>query len=554
MDNQSNRNDFSGVVSEIASRLVDVPAGEFDLVLDEILRRTSAFAKSEGAFICQYNAQDDLLSLTHAWTLDMAASRGEFTQNLAVAHTPALMNVLKEKGIFALTSLDDLPPDTDRERALFKAAGVRSLIEAPLGSVRKSFGVFGLVLFHDTRAWTEDQVHLLSIVAQLLTNALHHKHVEDALSNERQLLRIVIDNLPDYIYAKDAKSKFVLNNSAHLRLLKASVQDDVYGKTDYDIFPKDLADQYYFDEQHVIETGQPLVNREESVLTEDGKQRWLLTTKVALRDSEGRPQGIVGMSRDITTRKEMAEEIETHAKLLEVTNAALQARNQELDEFTYIASHDLQEPLRKQVAFSDALREDLAAGNLPEVERDLTVITSAAKRMQTLVRDLLTLSRSSRQTMDWDELDLNECVANALDALQYRIEQEHATIVQTTLPTVRADRTLMVQLYQNLIGNAIKFHGEAAPEVILSVESNDGNYVLGIADNGIGIKKEYLEQIFAPFKRLHGRHEFEGTGIGLAICRKIVERHGGSIWVESVPGQGSHFKFTLPFHYGETGL
>lgn len=551
---QSHRGNFTVLISEVASSLVDVRPEAFDLVLEEILQRIGRFAGCDGAYIGQYGAPDRALTVTHLWANDRVSDAHKSAACLAALHTPALMGELNRAGLIALGSPHVPSSEVRREQKLLEDAGIQALLGAPLGVRSRSIGAMGLVMCGAQHAWTEDQSSLLKISAHLITSALHHERIEEALSNERQLLRTVIDNLPDYIFAKDTGSRFILNNTAHLRLLKASVQAEVYGKTDYDIFPKELADQYFFDEQNVIQTGQPLVNREESVLTEEGNQRWLLTTKVAWRDSEGQPQGIVGMSRDITDRKEMAEEIQRHAALLEQANAELQARNQELDEFTYIASHDLQEPLRKQVAFSDALREDLAAGDLDEVENDLATITSAAKRMQTLVRDLLSLSRSGRQAMDWDEVDLNECVAMALDALQFRIEQENAVVMQDTLPTVRADKTLMVQLYQNLIGNAIKFHGAAAPQIRLTVETDAEGHVLGVADNGIGIKADYWEQIFAPFKRLHGRHEYEGTGIGLAICRKIVERHGGRIWVESARGEGSHFKFTVPVHPGDSAI
>jgi light-regulated signal transduction histidine kinase (bacteriophytochrome) len=140
-----------------------------------------------------------------------------------------------------------------------------------------------------------------------------------------------------------------------------------------------------------------------------------------------------------------------------------------------------------------------------------------------------------------------------MDTLDVRVRDEHATVVQDALPTVTGDRTLLVQLYQNLIGNALKFHGDSAPELRLTAEETPEGWLLGVADNGIGIKPEYAEQIFAPFKRLHGRSEYEGTGIGLAICRKIVERHGGRIWVTSALGQGAHFKFTLGAQEGDAG-
>ena len=375
-----------------------------------------------------------------------------------------------------------------------------------------------------------------------------HKRAEEALARERNLLRTLVDNLPDYIFAKDAESRFILNNTAHLRLLRADTQDDVAGKTDYDIFPRQLAAQYFNDEQAIVQSGESLVNREESVVTEQGEKHWLLTTKVPLKDAQGDIAGIVGMSRNITERKQMAEALKRHAVLLEQANRDLAARNKELDEFTYIASHDLQEPLRKLTAFSDMLLEDMQKNDESEVRQDLKVITSAAERMQRLVRDLLALSRSGRRSMNVEDVPLDECVDSALDALEIRVAETGAEIARGALPVVRGDKGLLVQLYQNLIGNALKFHGEAAPRIELRAEKVKDHWELAVQDNGIGLKPEYAEQIFSPFRRLHHRNEYEGTGIGLAICRKIVERHAGTIWVKSELDKGACFKFTLGEH------
>jgi light-regulated signal transduction histidine kinase (bacteriophytochrome) len=166
--------------------------------------------------------------------------------------------------------------------------------------------------------------------------------------------------------------------------------------------------------------------------------------------------------------------------------------------------------------------------------------------MQSLVRDLLMLSRAGRAAMNRAETPLDACVDAALEQLDVQIAETNADISREALPRAIVDHTLITQLFQNLIGNAIKFHAPGQrPEVRVTCERRGEQFVIGVSDRGIGIKPEYAEQIFTPFKRLHGRDEYEGTGIGLAICRKAVSRHGGRIWVESTPGAGSHFRFTL---------
>jgi PAS domain S-box-containing protein len=249
--------------------------------------------------------------------------------------------------------------------------------------------------------------------------------------------------------------------------------------------------------------------------------------------------------RDITERKRAEEALADRTSQLERMNRELVALNAELDDFTRMASHDLQEPLRTLVAFSDLLRRDLG-DSLPErAMKDLGFITDAAKRMQMLIKDLLALSRAGRLAHKREKISLDECANRALGALGMRVEETGAQILRDKLPEVWGDATLLTQLYQNLIGNALKFCGDQPALIHLTFEERDGDRIFGVKDNGIGIEPSYAEEIFKPFRRLHGQSEYEGSGIGLAICRKIVERHGGKIWVESEPGKGSHFRFTI---------
>jgi len=251
------------------------------------------------------------------------------------------------------------------------------------------------------------------------------------------------------------------------------------------------------------------------------------------------------IQRVITERERIEISLAHQAEKLEHANEELQRKNTELDQFTYFASHDLQEPLRKVTAFSDMLYQDLG-DKLPErAEKDLGFILDATKRMQKLVQDLLTLSRSGRIAMKWERIPLSRCVNQAIQILELRIRESQAEITRDDLPEVCGDQTLLTQLYQNLLSNALKFKGSNLPMIRLTAERMNGQLVLGVKDNGIGIDPKYAEQIFAPFKRLHGRGEYPGTGIGLAICRNIIERHVGKIWVESEKGKGAHFKFTI---------
>lgn len=225
----------------------------------------------------------------------------------------------------------------------------------------------------------------------------------------------------------------------------------------------------------------------------------------------------------------------------------IRRKNEELDQFSYFASHDLQQPLRQICAFGDLLKEDLGDDLTDSAAESLRFITAAAARARTLVQDLLTLSQTGKAAVRQEPVSLNECVDQALDVLVLAREQAGAEISRETLPVVHGDATLLTQIYQNLIGNALKFRREnTRPKIDLTAEKSDTGFILGVRDNGIGIAEKELRSVFGAFKRLHGSSEFEGSGIGLTFCQKVVRLHGGRIWVERPRDGGSHFRFELP--------
>lgn len=220
--------------------------------------------------------------------------------------------------------------------------------------------------------------------------------------------------------------------------------------------------------------------------------------------------------------------------------------NLELEQFAYVASHDLQEPLRKVSAFCELFQHDYADRVDEEGRRYIDYIVDGARRMRTLIQDLLAYSRVNSDGRELTDVDAQAAVEDAIRNLHGAIEEHNAEVRCASLPTVRGDARQLTQLFQNLIGNAIKYHGDREPEVDIRLQEGPEGWIISIEDNGIGIDPEYHDRIFGIFKRLHARNEYPGTGIGLAICRRIVERMNGRIWVDSEVGQGSAFRFTLP--------
>jgi signal transduction histidine kinase len=224
----------------------------------------------------------------------------------------------------------------------------------------------------------------------------------------------------------------------------------------------------------------------------------------------------------------------------------LQRSNAELEQFAYVASHDLQEPLRKVASFCQML-ERRYAGQLDErADQYIHYAVDGARRMQDLINDLLAFSRVGRMSHQHEPVDLNEILRRAESNLAARVEETGAEVEAGELPTVVGDAGLLALVFQNLVGNALKFHGEDPPRVRVAAERNGDGWQISVADNGIGIESEYAERIFVIFQRLHTRVTYEGTGIGLAMCRKIVEHHGGRIWLDTEAHPGTTFRFTLP--------
>jgi PAS domain S-box-containing protein len=271
--------------------------------------------------------------------------------------------------------------------------------------------------------------------------------------------------------------------------------------------------------------------------TEDG----LLVTS-AIRDVTERKQ-IDEAIRELNTRLE--QRVAERTRELRETNEALRQSNDDLSQFAYAASHDLQEPLR-MVALYGQLFQKRYSGNLDqEAERFLGFMITGAQRMEMLLRDLLTYSQAGSDEESPGAVDCQAVLSRVALNLQASIEQAGAVVSWTRLPQVRAHEIRIVQLFQNLISNAIKYRGSAPPVICVTAESQDDFWVFCVEDNGIGIQPEYAQQVFGIFKRLHG-HSYPGTGIGLAICQRIVERYGGRIWVEPAQNSGSRFYFTVP--------
>jgi PAS domain S-box-containing protein len=276
----------------------------------------------------------------------------------------------------------------------------------------------------------------------------------------------------------------------------------------------------------------------------NGNKTHVLYNASIYKDESGEAIGIFAAARDITERKKAEE-------LLKLKLEELRRSNEELEQFAYVSSHDLQEPLRMISSYLQLLQRRYQGKIDDKADKYIYYAVDGAARMQTLINDLLEFSRVTTKAEKPEPTDSESVLNQVLSNLELYIKENRATVSHDSLPEIMADSTQLAQVFQNLIINGIKFHSEEAPKIYISAEKKASEWQFSVQDNGIGIDPQYSERIFEVFKRLHNKEDYPGTGIGLAVCKKIVERHGGRIWVESELGKGSTFYFTLPINPGE---
>jgi len=543
--------------------------------------------------------------------------------------------------------------------------------------LRTTSGTRRLVLIDANMLWRNGAVvHARCFLRDITAR----KAAEEDLANERNLLRTLIDALPDPIYTKDRDSRFLVSNAANVQMLGAKDEEQVRNKSVKELCPADIAQKFIEDDREVIENGRHYFDREESFRKPDGTERTLLTTKLPLRDLTGTITGLVGISKDITERKQgeasirESEErfrvlfehspepilildpndpeqilpvvdcneaagsqhgysrdelkgqpfglIETaarsraraeafvqrvrtegmvkfetlhrhkggHTFLLEIwasfitvshrelllcmardisarkkaeeairhSNEQLEARvhertrqleqaNRELKSFSYSISHDLRAPVRAIRGFAQIIHEDHGEQLDGEVARLFKFIVDSAVRMDELIEDLLAFSQLNAHQMSGSHVDMRELAKSVIAELLDGPAKPAAIIDLADLPATKGDKSLLRQVLVNLVGNALKFSGkETQPRIEIGAREDEDGITYFVRDNGVGFNMNYASKLFQVFQRLHNPEQFEGTGIGLAIVHRIIQRHGGKVWAESAPKAGATFYFSLP--------
>lgn len=371
------------------------------------------------------------------------------------------------------------------------------------------------------------------------------KQFEKDLQYERYLFNVLMDNIPDHIYFKDEQSRFIRINKSHARRFGFSDQTEAIGKTDFDFFEEEHAQQTFNDEQLIISTGNSMIDLEEKIISnKTGKIRWNSTTKMPLLDANGKIIGTFGISHSITERKLAEESLKESEYRLRELNAAK-------DKFFSIISHDLKSPFNSIVGFSNILAEQARAKDFEGIEEYAEIIQNSSHKALDLLSNLLEWSRlqTGRMAFNPENVKIGDLINNAIDLLSDTARHKLISISKELQVDVSVfvDKQMIATILRNLISNAIKFTLPAG-KIVVVVEHQLNELIVIVSDNGVGINADGLSKLFRIEESYctQGTQDEMGTGLGLILCKEFIEKHGGKIWVESEVDKGSKFKFTLP--------
>jgi len=536
-----------GLHHEITLVLAQAPTIE-----DALLRLLETIAKSQawrfGAF---WGLEEDSGAIRCRATWHPASfDPGGFersTLETAVQRGSELVGRVWEGGQTEWREKVDSGEATSRAEAAARS-GLGSAICIPVKSERQ---VVGVMEFYsdELSAPDEDLLEALETIGSQVGQFIERKNAEEALREIQEGFRSAFEDAPIGM----ALMSVAPESPGHLLQVNRALAD-LTGYSEERLRAIDLSSLTHPDDrereqpliQKLLAGGIPHYHLEQRYLRADGSPVWVMLNASTVHNSRGKLLYGIAQVQDISERKQAEESLARAAAELERHAAELERSNADLQQFAYVASHDLSEPLRMVSSYVQLLARRYEGKLDSDADDFIGFAVDGTVRMQALIDGLLMYSRAGTADYSLVPVDCSEVARQALAMLEARVRDTDADVTIDELPTVQGDPTQLAQLFQNLIGNAIKFVSDKQPHVHVSAEREPGAWRFGVTDNGIGIEPRHMERIFAVFQRLHSREAYSGSGVGLAICKRIVERHGGRIWVESTPGQGSTFYFTIP--------
>jgi PAS domain S-box-containing protein len=525
------------IITHISSHFINTEAKKISEEIDRALKTTATHLGADQVYLFKLDSQTKSLVLSNTWIQSRIPPEKPLI-HITLSEYSQMLDIIKNNEILKIPDINSVPQNSHKVKKILQSEGIKSLLGIPLFSKGKFSGTIIFASSENEYFWQEDIIPLLKILGQVLANTLERKKNEEKLRESEHLYRTLAGNLP-------RSAVLLFNKDLKLTVVEGKIFDDWgYNKT---LLEGKLVSEIYdlsqFNQRTDIGEYKTLYKRvlqgESFQIERTYDDKTYQIHIFPIRNEEGEIVSGMLISFDITEFKEIQKKLEQRTQ-------ELQSSNEDLEQFAYAASHDLQEPLRMVASYVHLIERKLGDNLSPDIKEFIFYATDGVRRMQQLINDLLEYSRVERKGKRFTEVDMNR----VLQAVKFNLHKtitEHQVIIQhpERLPTVKGDYTQIVSVLQNLLDNAIKFKNEQPPLIEINYTAHDDYYTFYVKDNGIGIDPKYFERIFVIFQRLNTRSQFPGTGIGLAICKKIIERHGGTIRVESTPGKGSTFFFDL---------
>ena len=457
--------------------------------------------------------------------------------------------------------VEDAQTDERVNKEIVASLGNRTIVNVPIMLFDRHLGSVGTGTFgaEGVRVPSVSEQNYLMALASHMAAAIDRIHLlVERKKAEAELHKLytdfvtLLENTGDFIYFKDKDSRMIFCSQTLAKITGHASWRDMVGKHDLEIFPANTARIYHEEELPIFREGKPMLNKTDPYYDAQGRKCWVSTNKWPVFGEDGKTVvGIFGISRDITELKEAEDKIielnrDLEQRVVERT-AQLEDANKELESFSYSVSHDLRAPLRAIDGFSNILLEEYAGKLDAEGRRLLDVVRDNAERMGRLIDDILKFSRAGRLEMNAFRIDMEAMAHTVLDEILMRSPNPKLVVEIGHLPATVGDSAMMHQVFVNLLSNAIKFtHGREDARIEVGSSAGEHETVYFVKDNGAGFDMQYVDKLFGVFQRLHIESEFEGTGIGLAIVKRIITRHGGRVWAEGKVDEGATIYFTLP--------
>lgn len=504
----------------------------YETRIGEFLTTGAAFFGLESGVLKRF--ANDAFTVEAYQGVDVA----NFPPNVSISADQTLCAIVMERR--DVLSVPNASSSPYREHPATQVYGVTSYIGAP---IFKDGEPYGTVSFSSKKAqhsegYTASQIGFIMLLSRWIGYKIERQAQLLALRRNEKELKFIFDSVPARIWYKDDKNIMLRLNETAAASMGMTVKD-AEGANTYDLFP-DMAKKYHQDDLEVLNSGVPRHGIIEEYTPRDEAHGWSSSDKIPFENDVTGERNLLVVSTDVTSLK-------TQELALQKLNTELALANEGLRQFAYVASHDMQEPLRKIQQFSELLNDVYQEKLDEEGQYFLSVVSESATRMSALIRDLLTYSRTSHRDLKRTDIDLNTVIKVVKQQLAVAIEEADASVEHGKLPSVAGDATMVEQLFSNLVGNAIKYRSPVRkPSVKITARKTKHGLTVSIIDNGIGMDSQYISRIFEPFTRLQSDENLKGSGIGLAICRSVCDRHGWEIDVDSKVGEGSRFVVRIP--------